>query len=59
MSDPFLPRVSRRTFLTSTMAVGGAALVTKAWATAHATHPILTVDTRVIEVNGKAAKVSV
>ncbi len=57
MSDPFLPRVSRRTFLTSTMAVGGAALVTKAWATAHATHPILTVDTRVIEVNGKAAKV--
>ena len=57
MSDPFPLRVSRRTFLTSTMAVGGAALVTNAWATVHTKPPVLTVDSRIIEVNGKAAKV--
>ncbi|MFZ1105458.1 MAG: multicopper oxidase domain-containing protein [Hyphomicrobiaceae bacterium] len=58
MTDHFrFPRLSRREFLASTAAVGGAALLGSPWSRAHASTPALTVNSRVIEVKGKAARV--
>jgi FtsP/CotA-like multicopper oxidase with cupredoxin domain len=49
--------VSRRGFLQSAMLTAGAAALGPRWVPASAASPMLTVDTRTIEVNKKAAKV--
>ena len=48
---------TRRTFLRSSAAAACALSVAGRWEPAFAASPILTVDTRIIEVNGKPAKV--
>ena len=49
--------LSRRTFLTSTAALGGAVLAGTHWRPAFAAQPLLKVETRMLEVNKKPAKV--
>ena len=48
---------SRRSFLWTSTALGGAAMVATPWTSAWAAAPMLTVGTRTIEVNKKAAKI--
>lgn len=49
--------LDRRSFLKTTAALGGTIAFGSPWAPAWAAAPLLTVDSRTIEVNGKAAKV--
>jgi FtsP/CotA-like multicopper oxidase with cupredoxin domain len=49
--------LSRRAFLSSTAALGGAVVTGLPWRAAHAAQPLLKVETRTLEVNKKAAKV--
>ena len=49
--------LDRRSFLKSSASFGGALVVGAAWTPAQAAPPLLTVGTRTIEVNKKAAKV--
>ena len=49
--------LNRRRFLQSTMSAASAVALSSRWAPASAASPVLTVDTRTIEVNKKAAKV--
>jgi FtsP/CotA-like multicopper oxidase with cupredoxin domain len=52
-----VPRLSRRSVLTSTAALVGSTLAGGSWSTALASAPALTVGSRTIEVKGKAAKI--
>ena len=54
---PVFPNLSRRSFLTSTTVLAGAALAGGPWTRAFAAAPVLTVGSRTIEVKGKAAKI--
>jgi len=51
------PHLTRRGFLHSALLTAGAAALGARWSPVSAAAPLLTVDTRIIEVNGKAAKV--
>lgn len=52
-----IPLLNRRSFLRTSAALGGASMVGTPWQSAWAAAPILTVATRTIEVNKKAAKI--
>ena len=57
MSIHRAPALDRRSVLRSGAAVGGLAAIGAPWSRAYAAAPILKVDTRIIEVLGKPAKV--
>ena len=56
-THPDTSPLTRRRFLHSTMLTAGALALGGRWQPASAATPLLTVDTRTIEVNGRAAKV--
>ena len=58
MNDQYGIRVlNRRSFLRTSTAFGGTAIIGPPWTSAWAAAPMLTIGTRTIEVNKKAVKI--